>query len=176
MVSKQNAPKLTKLARDLHDIAGENPYKIEEIVKERMWEVSHIHEDAFYTDKSTPTGMKILGIDPYSEESKAKILEGAATHGSEAVEIAKKDIEDLIKWYNKTKAGDLSQEELKMACHSKNRMFVLKLDSGSLLLYNVCKIREEYGFKAWLDGLGKVEWIVVGSCYHTNWLHGVFQQ
>ena len=36
-------------------------------------------------------------------------------------------------------------------------------------------IREEHGFKAWLDGLGRVDWVVVGSCYHTLYLPATFK-
>ena len=175
MVSKQNAPKLDKLPKDLFDVTGEDPYIKEEIVQNRIWQVTHIHQNAMMVDKTVAGGMKMLGIDPTNAKSKARILEGAASIGPEAVEIAKKDCETLIRVTNKVKAGDVSDQDQKDACHNKNRMFVVKLDSGSLLLYNVCKIREEHGFKSWLDSLGKVEWIVVGSCYHTNWLHGVLK-
>ena len=36
-------------------------------------------------------------------------------------------------------------------------------------------IREEHGFKAWLDGLGRVDWVVVGSSFHTNYLTSVLE-
>ena len=36
-------------------------------------------------------------------------------------------------------------------------------------------IREEHGFKAWLDGLGRVDWVVVGSSFHTNYLTSVLK-
>ena len=34
---------------------------------------------------------------------------------------------------------------------------IVRLKSGGLLLYAPSRIREEDGFAAWLDGLGKVE-------------------
>ena len=37
------------------------------------------------------------------------------------------------------------------------------------------RIREEHGFKTWLDGLGRVDWVVVGSCYHTLYLPATFK-
>ena len=37
-------------------------------------------------------------------------------------------------------------------------------------------IREEHGFKAWLDGLGRVDWVVVGSSYHTLYLPALCKQ
>lgn len=175
MTSKQNAPKLDKLPKDLHDITGDDPYTKEEIAKERVWMVTHFHQNGMIVDESAAAGMKMLGIDPTNEKSKAKMLEGAASIGSEAVELAKKDFETMINWDRRIKAGELTKEDHKNACNNKNKMFVVKLNSGSLLLYNVCKIREEHGFKSWLDGLGKVEWIVVGSSYHTNWLHGALE-
>ena len=172
MVSKQNAPTLAKLPRDLHDLNGKSPYLIEDIIENKMWQVTYTFEQLVMTDKKTASGLKILGIDPTSEKFKSECLAGAATHGQEAVEVCKKDFETMLKWMNKT---NLTQEDLETAFNNETRMFVVKLNSGSLLLYNPCKIRVEHGFKDWLESLGKVEWIVIGSCYHTNWLHGVFK-
>ena len=36
-------------------------------------------------------------------------------------------------------------------------------------------IREEHGFKAWLEGLGRVAWVIIGSCYHTTFLPHIFK-
>ena len=176
MISKGNAPKLDKLPKDLYDITGDDPYSKEEIVKDRVWMVTHFHQNGMIVDKAAAAGMKMLGIDPTNEISKAKMLEGAASIGPEVVELAKKDFETMINWNRRIKSGELTKEDHKNACNNKNKMFVVKLSSGSLLLYNVCRIRVEHGFKSWLDSLGKVEWIVVGSSYHTNWMHGVLTQ
>jgi hypothetical protein len=44
---------------------------------------------------------------------------------------------------------------------------VVKLNCGSLLLYAPVKVRDEVDFGSWLDSLGKVEWIVIASSFHT---------
>ena len=56
------------------------------------------------------------------------------------------------------------------------RTFVVKLNSGNLLLYAPIRIRDEVGFGKWIESLGKVEWIVVASCYHTLHLQNVIQR
>merc|ERR1712241_1220963 len=116
---------------------------------------------------------KAFGMDPTSPEFRKKVLEGAATHGPRAVEVCKEDIEKSVKIYNKKTWSD---EELKEVLTSKLRMFVVRLSSGSLLLYSPCRIREDAGLKAWLDGLGRGDWIVVGSCYHTLNLPAIIRQ
>ena len=70
-------------------------------------------------------------------------------------------------------------------------MFVERLGPSSLLLYcpvRYCtvlyyavlycpvRVREEHGFRAWLDSLGSVDWVVVGSSYHTLYLPALCKQ
>ena len=55
-------------------------------------------------------------------------------------------------------------------------MFVARLGPSSLLLYCPVRVREEHGFKAWLDSLGTVDWVVVGSSYHTLYLPALCKQ
>ena len=50
---------------------------------------------------------------------------------------------------------------------------VVRLESGSLMLYAPARIRDEFDFSSWLDSLGTVEWIVVASSYHTLFLPSV---
>ena len=172
MLSKMNAPNPDKYHRDLHDIAGENPYETEEIVKGKVWSITYTQENLGMTDESQKQGAKLFGFDPMSESFETKCLAGAASHGPEAVEICKKDIKNAREWHSKTTFTD---EELKKACNNKSRMTVIKMNSGGLILYNPVKIREEHGFKSWLDSLGNVQWIVVGSCAHTLFLHAIFK-
>ena len=93
-----------------------------------------------------------------------KILAGAASDGAKAVEVAKKDLEKMLTWWNKT---DWTMEERFDPPASKVNSTVVRLNSGGLLLYAPSRIREEEGFAAWLESLGKVEWIVIGSSFHT---------
>ena len=172
MLCKMNAPNPDKYHRDLHDIAGENPYETEEIEEGRVWTITYTQENLGMTDDKQKKGAKLFGWDPMSESFETKCLAGAASHGPEAVEVCKKDIKTAREWHTKTTFTD---EELKKACNNKSRMTVIKMNSGGLILYNPIKIREEYGFKSWLDSLGHVEWIFVGSCAHTLFLPAIFK-
>ena len=169
---KQNAPDPNKLPRDLHDLTGESPYTMEEVVPGRLWEVTYLTENMAMTDKKTKDGMKVLGIDPTSEEFKEKALAGAASHGPAAEELCRQDLVTALEWYNKT---SLTPEEERLAFSDKKRMYVVRLATGELLLYNAIRVREEHGFKAWLDGLGRVAWVVIGSCFHTSFLPHIFK-
>lgn len=172
-MSKQNAPDISDLAKDLHDFNGESPYKTEEVVPDKVWSVTYTFEDKSMCNEKAREMMAAFGMDLRSEEFKNKVLEGAGSHGPEYVDLCKKDLENMLEYYNKTEYTD---EEVRKTFNEELCMFVVKLNSGSLLLYSPVKIREEHGFKSWLDGLGKVEYIIVGSCFHTNYLSGVFKQ
>ena len=97
-------------------------------------------------------------------EVQKKILAGAASDGPKAVEVAKKDLETMLTWWNKK---EWKMEERFDLPAFKVNSTVVRLNSGGLLLYAPSRIREEEGFAAWLDSLGKVEWIVIGSSFHT---------
>jgi len=175
MMSKQNAPKpgFVEGLKDIFDLAGEFPYEKEELVAGKVWTVTYKSEDPGLTRESAKNEAKAFGMEPTSAEFQKKVLESAARLGPEMVEICKKDIEKAIKQFNKKTFTD---EELKECLTSKLRMFVVKLTGGSLLLYSPCRIREDTGLKSWLDSLGRVEWIVVGSSYHTLNLQAVVSQ
>ena len=173
-MSKTNAPKPGKMSRDMFDITGESPYEKEEVVPGKVWVVTYRHEDKGATDKDTKNQMKAFGMDPTAVSYQARCLEAAARHGPDAVAACKKDIEKAVKLFRKETYTD---EELKEVMTFRLRMFVVRLDStGSLLLYTPCRIREDAGLKAWLDSLGRVDWIVVGSSAHTLSLAGVIAQ
>jgi len=173
MMSKQNAPKPKVLLRDIFDLTGESPYEKEEVVPGKVWAVTYKCEDAGSTREDAKNEAKAFGMDPTSAEFKRKCLEAAATHGPRAVEVCKADLVKAVEVFNKNTYTD---EELKDFMTSKLRMFVVRLSGGSLLLYSPCRIREDAGLKAWLDSLGRVDWIVVGSCYHTLNLQAVIKQ
>ena len=174
-VSKDGAPdpaKVGTVKRDLHDAFGENPYTIEETVPGKVWHVLYTYEDATMTDPKARADAAKWGIDPNSEKWRQKVLAGAESHGPQAVEACRQDIERFKEW---SKRNEFTEEEIRKTFSEELSMAVVKLNSGGLLLYCPVMIREEHGFRAWLEGLGKVEWIVVGSCFHTNYLAGVFK-
>lgn len=163
-LAKQDAPKPGKVARDLYDVTGETPYKIEELKPGKLWQVTYTFENMSLTDKAAKEEGKAFGMDPTAESYRSKCLEAAAQFGSEAVEVVKKDLKTAEEWFKKE---TVTNEELIEACDSELKCFVVKLNSGSLLLYSTVRIREEVGFGSWLDSLGKLEYIVVASSYHT---------
>ena len=173
MMSKQNAPKPGVLLKDIYDLTGENPYETEELVPDKVWVITYKTEDAGATREEAKNEAKVFGMDPTSAEFRRKVLEAAANYGPRAVEVCKADIEKSVKRYNKKTYSD---EELKEVLTNKLRMFVVRLTGGSLLLYCPCRIREEAGLKSWLDSLGRVDWIVVGSSYHTLSLPAAIRQ
>ena len=134
--------------------------------------MTYLTENMAMTDKKTKDGMKVLGIDPTSEEFKEKALAGAASHGPAAEELCRQDLVTALEWYNKT---SLTPEEERLAFSDKKRLYVVRLATGELLLYNAIRVREEHGFKVWLDGLGRVAWVVIGSCFHTSFLPHIFK-
>ena len=173
MMSKQNAPKPKVVLKDIFDLTGEDPYEKEEVVPGKLWVVTYKFEDAGATREESKQEAKAFGMDPSSAEFRRKCLEAATTHGPRAVEVCKADLEKSVEIFNKK---TFSEEELKEVLTSKLRMFVVRLSSGSLLLYSPCRIREDAGLKTWLDSLGRVSWIVVGSSYHTLSLPAVIKQ
>jgi len=164
-VTKQNAPKSGGEAiRDRFDLTGKTPYKIEELKPGKIWQVTYDTENKSLTSKKAKEEAKAFGMDPSDEAYQEKCLKAAALHGDEMVEVAKKDLETAKYWSNKETITD---EEIIEAGPNQLNSFVIKLNSGSLLLYAPVRIRDEVGFGDWLATLGKVEWIVVASAYHT---------
>ena len=173
MTSKQNAPKPGVVLKDIFDLTGESPYEKEEVVPGKVWAVTYRFEEAGVTRESSKKEAKAFGMDPSSAVFQKNVLDAAAIHGARAVEVCKKDLEKSAELFNKETFTD---DELKDHLTSKLRMFVVRLSSGSLLLYSPCRVREDAGLKAWLDSLGRVAWIVVGSCYHTLSLQAIISQ
>ena len=108
-----------------------------------------------------------------SEDYRRKLLAGAASHGEEAVELAKKDLEIAKEWDKKETFTD---EEMLEIYSRQLKSFIVKLNNGNLLLYAPVRIRDEVGFGTWIETLGKVEWIVVASSFHTLSLPNVIKR
>ena len=174
VLSKQNAPNPSTVPRDKHDICAETPYTTEELVPGKLWSVKYEQEDKVMTgDKKFKQVMKGFGIDPLSESYKQKCLAGAKSLGAEWEKLCRQDLEIAADFYSRE---TFTEEEMRRTCNMPIHMFVVKMNNDNLLLYCPVRIREEYGFKSWLDGLGRVEYIVVGASSHTNFITGVFKQ
>jgi len=174
MITKQNAPKPGKAPlRDRYDCTGKSPYTTKEIKPGQIWQVQFDMENFGFTDKASKEEAKVMGMDPTTEKSQKTSMLAAAQFGDKALEVAKKDFETAQFWFNKETLAD--EEVFKVGCFPLNT-FVVKLNSGSLLLYAPVRIRDEVGFGAWLDLLGPVEWIVVASSYHTLHIQSVAER
>ena len=121
-------------------------------------------EDRSKIDSKAKKEADTFGTNYGNLEVQKKILAGAASDGPKAVEVAKKDLETMLTWWNKK---EWKMEERFDLPAFKVNSTVVRLNSGGLLLYAPSRIREEEGFASWLDSLGKVEWIVIGSSFHT---------
>jgi len=161
---KGGAPKPGSQPRDTFDCNKEDPYAIEEIVPNKVWKVQHSSENALWTTEDGRKGAKVLGMDPFSEDFERKMLIGAAKFSKQALEMVSTDLETARYWLSKETIED--EDLFKIPANNLN-MMVVKLDNGSLLIYAPTRIRDETGFGAWLDNLGKVEWIVIGSSEHN---------
>ena len=123
-----------------YDCVGEDPYTIVEVVPNKLWRVTY---DMAMT--------KAFGMDPNDPAYAAKVLAGAEQYGEKAVEVARQDVQKLVEAWAKDSYTD--EEIYKLSAWSLNS-FVIKLKSGSLLLYAPVKVREETGFAQWVDSLG----------------------
>ena len=173
-LSKMNAPKPDserKFPRDIFDLTGESPYEKEEVVPGKVWSVTYTFEDVGDTDRESKKQMKAFGWDPNAEEFKKKCLDGAASLGPKVLEVCRRDLEKSAEMFNKDTFTD---EELKKVLTVKLRMMIVRLNSGSVMIYTPLRIREDAGLKSWIDSLGRVEWIVIGSCSHTLGLQAAF--
>ena len=171
-LSSMNAPKPDserKFPRDLFDLTGKSPYKKEEVVPGKVWVVTYTYEDVGDTDKESKKQMKAFGWDPNSEDFKKKCLDGAASLGPQVVEVCKKDLEKAALRFNKETYTD---EEVVELLTVQLRMTIVRLNNGSVMIYTPFRIREELA--TWIGSLGKVEWIVIGSCSHTLGLQAAF--
>ena len=173
-VSQMNAPKpdsQRKFPRDLFDLTGESPYEREEVVPGKVWSVTYTFEDVGDTDRDSKKQMKAFGWDPTDQHFKKKCLDGAASLGPKVVEVCMRDIEKAAEMFRKETFTD---EEVKKVLTVKLRMMIVKLNSGSVMIYTPFRIREDAGLKSWIDSLGPVRWLVVGSCSHTLGLQAAF--
>ena len=152
---------------DPYDCDGQNPYHIEEILQNKVWRIGYNLEQFIHTRPKNREDFKILGMDPTSTEYERKVLISANEHSNEAFHAVKKDLKSIRTLYEKT---SFSKEELfKSVPPWKLNMIVVKLNNGGILLYAPVKIHKDAKelLYAWLESLGRVEWIVAPSAAHT---------
>ena len=71
-VSQKNAPRtITKW--DLHDEFGESPYRVTEVVADKLWSVNYRIEDPSMTGRLAASRGGAMGYNPASEQFRAKV-------------------------------------------------------------------------------------------------------
>ena len=119
-----------------------------------MWRVKYEVAAGFVASPEAKEQSKAMGLHPDDPNYASRVLAGAQEFGQKAVELAHKDMEIAADVYARESIGD---EELMSLCPWWLNSYVVKLKSGSLLLYAPVKIRDETGFAEWVDGLGRLE-------------------
>lgn len=174
-LAKDGAPKSSCIV-DWHDHFGENPYKIEPIVEGKIWSVQRKTEDFFTFGAGAEAMMTMMGLAFTREETRNRVKLAAEAHGEEAAKLAAKDLEwaqemsDLVEKKGKT------EETLKAVGPHTDNMLVAKLNNGDVMLYSPVRVREEHGFAEWLESIGPVKWLVLGSSSHTMEVQSVLER
>ena len=92
----------------------------------------------------------MFGFNPESPDFSFNVLAGATQYGKRALQVAQSDIRTAVEMYSKI---PLKDEDL-ITFPTRINSYVVKCRSGGLLLYAPVKLREEFGFLEWLEGLG----------------------
>jgi len=164
MSTKQHAPTPEAVPYDQYDCLGTDPYHKVEVKEGKVWRVTYAMENKNMTSTKQKKEAKGLGMDFTDEDVQKKIRAGAATEGEKAMELVEADLAKIVALWKKTEWT--MKERFSVPPHNLNSM-VVKLNSGSVLLYAPVRVRDEVGFGEWLDAIGKVEWVVVASSFHT---------
>ena len=144
--------------KDSIDILGTNevdPYKKREILPGKIWGVQY----KYIVDANLAKFMEMFQGGT-KEERQANAIENAPDHLKNTLkqDFERKDEYNALTDVEKAKlGGDMFQE-----------MFVIKLDDGSLLLYNPVRMHSQ--MIDWIKERGEVKYIVSGSSAHTNHL------
>lgn len=153
---------------DYFDCKGENPYTVTEIVEGEIWQVGYKMENTMYTRPEAKKMMKLFGFGWPNEAYNTKVLEAAKKYGDDAVEILKEDLKSSLECMEKQ---NYKKEEIfnTSLTQSHQNMIVVKLKSGSILLYAPVRMHKENPelILSWIESLGSVDWIVAPSSAHT---------
>jgi len=160
MSVKMSAPK--SRPRDVYETLGEDHCEIIEVEKDKVWFVTHVRGG------ENPKGFKGIGLNP-TQENYDKIMEAAKLLGDKTVQQAEKDWSSLKKYFA-IDPKDGENGEYCKAYRQDSIMVVVKLPNGDLMLYNPIPIHEGTKLGEWMKTMGKVKFIVIGSCYHTLFL------
>jgi hypothetical protein len=165
-----------EIVPDWYDVTGENPYKIKEVVPGKVWSVEYSTENFHTFDPSAKAAQKALGMDFSDEQTCWRLMRNAEQFGREISDKTLKDLEKLREVNALIEEKGKCEETLKAVGPVKLYMPVVKLNNGDVLLYCPVRVRDETGFAEWLEGIGPVKWVVVGSSAHTLMIPSVIKR
>jgi len=161
---------------DWFDVCGENPYQITEVVPGKVWSVKYIAENFMAFDPSGKAMAAMFGMDFSDEENCWRIMRNAEQFGREVSDQTLKDLEKAKAINDLVEKKGKCDETLKAVGPFTLFMPVVKLNNGDVLLYCPVRVRDETGFAEWLEGIGPVKWIVVGSSAHTLMIPSIMKR
>ena len=156
-----SAPKKRPL--DVYDVLQEDPNEIIEIEESKVWLVTYKTGGTFKPKDGVKYGLSS------EEKNYEKVMDAAKLGGNEEVEQAKKDWKVFMDYCAIVPAVGEQGQYLKANRMILN-MVVVKLQSGGILLYSPIQVHDGTTLDKWLNDLGPVKYIVIGSCNHTTYL------
>jgi len=175
MMAKMNAPPATPPS-DWFDNFGTDPYKVTEVVKGKVWTVQYTTDMFFYFDPNAKVGQKMLGMDFEDEKTAWGVMQSAERSGRQASAQARDDLEKNSELMRLIAEKGKTPETVGAAGPNPINMIVVKLNNGDIMLYCPTRVREETGFSEWLEGMGPVKWVVLGSSAHTLFIPSVYER
>jgi len=160
LIIKGMAPKTRPL--DVFEVLQEDPYDIKEIEKGKVWLVSYKHGGG------DPSEGKAFGMDD-DDKTYDKILSRAKKEGEASEVQFKKDWEKWKEYFLIDPKEGLKGEYCRKVTGVLNSV-VVRLKSGDLLLYCPVVVHDSTSLDKLIEDLGTVKYIVIGSCFHTNYL------
>mmetsp|Transcript_16908 Transcript_16908/g.39363 ORF Transcript_16908/g.39363 Transcript_16908/m.39363 type:complete len:926 (+) Transcript_16908:64-2841(+) len=146
-------------AEDLPDVrvvTGSSPFSFTEVVPGQVW----LAEYAYQPEAAMG---KMMISRAASSEGQKQIFERA--ENEEELALLREDVKKAHRCCQMSKAEMAQGGWLKEGYKMLSYMIVLSTSNGGLLLYSPVKVNEEC--KRWLDGLGRVDYIVSPSASHT---------
>jgi len=174
LLAKKAAPKSGSIA-DWLDHFGENPYTTQPVVPDKVWAVERKTENFFIFGPDVDA-KPILGMDFTKEDACWRVMQGAEAFGREASHVALQDLDNSRALFDSIAQDGKTQQNIRAAGANENMMTVVKLNNGDVMLYSPVRVREEFGFAEWLDSIGPVKWIVLGSSAHTMEVASVLER
>mmetsp|Transcript_33105 Transcript_33105/g.72109 ORF Transcript_33105/g.72109 Transcript_33105/m.72109 type:complete len:902 (-) Transcript_33105:130-2835(-) len=144
---------------NLRDVFGTSPYEFTTVVPDKVWSVKYTYQP--------DAQLSQLLVGRLSEANLCKkVLSDAADPEEEA--LLRADFDQAACCCKIPKKKGEAGEYLKAGLEMISFMKVLSTSNGGLLLYSPVKIDDEA--KAWLDKLGRVDFIVSPSASHTSFV------